>query len=256
MHSSLLQIPAVASPFRTWNWLPSLPTKNSSLAQGGHANVSKRTMWIATDNRASSLAWSTKGSATSTAARAYLMCSNALHQHEHRYVASNARIAGKANVMADNASRLWHFDDAMLLSHSDLNYPQASPWCMLTLTPYISSVLIGTLFRQRPQPECLLNESIPALPGHGSCGWSSVPTSALTPNSSQATPFPFCKSSHSACAPVLLLPVVGLSGLGQWKTLSAPLARRMPAWGPGPSHERPRHPRLSPHVRLPGVGRD
>ena len=195
-----------------------------------HACVGERTMWIATDNRAA-LAWSTKGSATSTAARAYLLRYNALHQREHRYVATHSHIAGKANVMADAASRLWHLDDAKLLSHFQQTYPQASPWRMLTLTPSTSSGLIGALFRQRPPPEYRLNESIP-LPGPGSCGWSSVPTSKSTPTSSRMIPFPSCKSLPSACAPAPLQPAVDLSGLGQWKTPSAPLVRRMPAWGP------------------------
>ena len=208
--------------------LAALIAHKDILAQ--YADVCERTLWIATDNRAA-LTWSTKGSATSTAARAYLLRYNALHQREHRYVATHAHIAGKANVMADDASRLWHLDDAMLLSHFDLTYPQASPWRMLTLKPSTSSTLIGALFRHRPQPGFQLNASIP-LPGRGTCGWNSVPVSALTLPPCPASPSPSCKSSPSACAPAQLHPAVDLSGLGQWKTLSAPLARRMPAWGP------------------------
>jgi hypothetical protein len=80
-------------------------------------------LWTASDNRAA-LAWSTKGSATSIAARTYLLRLNAMHQRRHRYAYTQHHIAGKANVMADDASRLWHLDDAqpttvsLLLSQS------------------------------------------------------------------------------------------------------------------------------------------
>lgn len=44
-----------------------------------HHPIAERTIWTATDNKAA-LSWSTKGSATSTAARAYLLRLNSLHQ--------------------------------------------------------------------------------------------------------------------------------------------------------------------------------
>ncbi|KAI2509091.1 hypothetical protein MHU86_5339 [Fragilaria crotonensis] len=47
-------------------------------------DVREHTIWIASDNRAA-VAWSTKGSATSLAARAYLLQYNAVHQRHHRY---------------------------------------------------------------------------------------------------------------------------------------------------------------------------
>ena len=195
-----------------------------------HTDVRERTMWIATDNRAA-LSWSTKGSTTSTAARAYLLRYSALHQREHRYVATHDHIAGKANVMADDASRLWHLAPTALLSHFDLTYPQASPWRMLTLTPSTASTLIGALFKKQPSPASLLRESTPT-PGPGHCGSNSVLASASTLTISHATPFPSCRCSPSACALAPLPPAVGSSELGQWKTRSAPWARRTPAWGP------------------------
>jgi hypothetical protein len=67
--------------------------------------VAETTLWMATDNRAA-LAWSSKGSATSVAARSYLLRFNALHQRTYRYVAVHDHIAGRVNVMADDASRL------------------------------------------------------------------------------------------------------------------------------------------------------
>lgn len=55
--------------------------------------VAERTLWMATDNRAA-LSW----------------------------------ISGTNNVMADDASWLWHLSDEDLLTHFNLHYPQASRW--------------------------------------------------------------------------------------------------------------------------------
>ena len=65
----------------------------------------ERTIWIASDNRAA-VSWSTKGSATSITARAYLLQFNALHQRHHRFVARHHYIPGAVNAMSDDASRL------------------------------------------------------------------------------------------------------------------------------------------------------
>ena len=90
--------------------------------------VAERPHWMAGDNRAS-LAWATKGSATSTAARSYLLRLNAsLHQRHFRYVPFHDFIAGAANVMADDASRRWDLTDPQLVSHFNLHYPQATSW--------------------------------------------------------------------------------------------------------------------------------
>jgi hypothetical protein len=92
--------------------------------------VAERTLWMATDNKAA-LLWSEKGSGTSTAARAYLLLYNSLHQRRHRYVATHSHIAGTANAMADDASRLWHLPDQELLTYFSRTYPQESPWELL-----------------------------------------------------------------------------------------------------------------------------
>lgn len=66
-------------------------------------DVRERTIWIASDNRAA-VSWSTKGSCTSVAARAYLLCRNALYQRHHRYLARHHYIPGPVNAMADDAN--------------------------------------------------------------------------------------------------------------------------------------------------------
>ena len=192
--------------------------------------VAERTMWTASDNRAA-LAWSTKGSATSLAARAHLLRFNAMHQRRHRYVATQHHIPGKANVMADDASRLWHLTDAQLVSHFSSHYPQASPWQMQPLPPDTNSVLIGALCKQRPVDA--FPDSVPVPPtALGHCGPFIAPTSKLTPLPCPLTLSQSYKCSLNGCAPEPSHPVVTPLALAQWRKPSALWGRRMPGWGP------------------------
>jgi hypothetical protein len=208
--------------------LTALLAHKDVLAQ--HHPVAERTLWTATDNRAA-LSWSNKGSATATSARAYLLRLNSLHQRQHRYVATYNHIAGKANAMADDASRLWHLNDAELLTHFDRVYPQVSHWTMLTLAPSTNSALIGALFRQRPDHAFLRNASVPQAPPVAS-GTLSATALAWTPNSSRPTPSRCFKSSHNDSERVAPLPAVDPCGLETWRISSAVWGRRMPGWGP------------------------
>ena len=193
--------------------------------------VAERTLWMATDNRAA-LAWSTKGSATSTAARAYLLRYNALHQRQHRYVATHDHIAGTANAMADDASRLWHLNDHQLLTHFNLYYPQASPWQLLAVTPSVNSALTGALFKQRPAREFHASAPPPATP-HGPAGQCSARPSTSTHGVSPTMPSPSSsKSLPIACVQASSLPAASVSALAQWRTPCARWDRRTPAWGP------------------------
>ena len=192
--------------------------------------VAERTLWMATDNMAA-LAWSSKGSATATSARAYLLRLNSLHQRQHRYVATHNHIAGTANSMADDASRLWELDDSALLTHFDCTYPQAFPWELSILAPNTNSALIGSLFKQRPNHEFLHNASVPVLPPVAS-GSLSATALEYIPTHFRPTQSPSCKSSPNASATAPPLPVVNPCGLAAWRTSSVVLGRRMPGWGP------------------------
>jgi hypothetical protein len=86
-------------------------------------DVRERTIWIASNNQAAA-SWSTKGSSTSVAARAYLLHYNALHQRCHRYLARHHYIPGPVNAMADDASRRWDLGDTQLLAHFNNLYLQ------------------------------------------------------------------------------------------------------------------------------------
>lgn len=193
-----------------------------------HVILAERTIWMATDNRAA-LAWSTKGSSTSVSARAHLLRMNAMHQRHHRYVATHSHIPGTANVMADDASRLWHLNDTELLTHFLTHYPQACPWELHRLQPSTNSRLIGALSRQQPANASRLDAPMP-VPPPGASGQVFVTTYPLPP--CHPTPSPSCKSSPNVCAPEPSAPVADPSALARWKTRSAPWGRRMSGWGP------------------------
>jgi hypothetical protein len=195
-----------------------------------HDDIRERTIWMATDNRAA-LAWSDKGSATSIAARAYLLRHNALHQRQHRYVAVHNHIAGFANSMADDASRLWSLNDSDLLTHFETQYPQVSPWQLLQLAPSMNSALIGALFKRRHGSASVPNASSPPQPP-GPPGPLSAPACPLTSIACLRTPSLYSKSSLAASGTVPSLPAVDPSGLVRWKTPYGALARCMPGWGP------------------------
>ena len=193
--------------------------------------VAEKTLWVAADNRAA-LARSNKGSSTSAAARSYLLRFNTLHQRAHRYVAVHDHIAGRANVMADNASRLWNLSDTALLTHFNTSYPQASPWQLYQLPHSTSLALIGALCKQQQPTGCPLSGSMP-LPQRGPYGSISVPPCPSTLTRCPRTLSPSCKSSRSVCEVAPLPPAVDPCGLELWKTQSVPWARRtMQAWGP------------------------
>jgi hypothetical protein len=195
-----------------------------------YADVAEKTLWLATDNRAA-LAWSTKGSSTSIGPRSYLLRYNGFHQRAHRYVAVHDHIAGVANVMADDASRLWHLSDAALLTHFNHSYPQALPWQLRCLTPATNSALIGSLFRKRPSSAYAINAAGPPMPPEN-FGRHSVAASPSTSPIFPPTPFHSSKSLHSNSATDPSIQAIAVSDLERWRTPYAVWRRRTPVWGP------------------------
>ena len=195
-------------------------------------SIAERPIWLAGDNRAS-LSWATKGSSTSTAARAYLLRLNALHQRHFRYVPEHAFIAGKANAMADDASRRWDLSDSQLLTHFNSSFSQSTSWTLHTLPNAMRSAVTGSLLRRRSLPVTLQIANpprpVPGKPGNVSAPpWDAARTCLTSPG----TPCPCLCSSLTAIAPAPLLPATAPSGLVQWRKPSAKWRRRSPGWGP------------------------
>lgn len=188
--------------------------------------VAEGTLSMATDNLGA-LSWSTKGSSTSTAARAYLLRFNSLHQRTHCYVATHNHIAGTANGIADDASRLvWHLSDTDFLTYFNLRYPQTYPWQHLTLRPSVNSALTaGALFRRQPAHAFNTNTHLPVEPP-GCVGVTFATASRSTPTTSHLTPSHSFRSSLNDCErESLQQPAANATPSAQWD-------RRTPGWGP------------------------
>ena len=195
-------------------------------------DVTERTVcWVASDNRAA-VAWATKGSATSLAARSHLLQLNALHQRTFRYLARHHYIPGPVNAMADDASRRWDLSDSELLTLFNTRYPQKTSWQLQTLKPATNAWLIGALPRRPAKLASLLNDSLqqrkPGICGRPSVPvWASAPTAIPTMTQSL---FSNCSPTATVSAP--LPPDVNLSDLARWKTPYERWVRRTPDWGP------------------------
>jgi hypothetical protein len=195
------------------------------------ADVREHTIAVLNDNFPA-IVRCRKGSITSDAAAAYLLRINSLHQRFHRYHPLYDHIAGTANSMADDASRMFSLTDSAFLSHFTQNYPQPQPWQLCHLPPAMNLALTSALRKQRLEPRLFLSDKTPRT-GHGPSGSITAPswTSHLSSNRSP-TPSPFSKSSPSDTATAVCPKALSASDLAQWSRLSATLARRWPDWGP------------------------
>ena len=196
-----------------------------------HYDCRERTVSTLTDN-ISARSWQRKGSTTTLGPAAYILRLQALHQRHHRYLNQSDYIPGPANAMADDASRLWHLSDPAFLAHLNLTYPQNKPWQLCRLRPAMHSALIMALQCTRSEPALFLHAPDPkTTPGFDGAtivkSWESIPCSTMWSTRSHSS-----RSLPNAGALAKSRPSVILSELAQWKTPSAPSARRWPAWGP------------------------
>lgn len=184
-----------------------------------------------TDNIAAR-AWHRKGSRSTAGPSAYLLRLNALHQRAYRYRTNIHYLPGPVNVMADDASRLWHLSDDALLTHFNSTYPQDKRWKLLTLRPEMLSALTTALLCKRSEPASFLPGPDTVIPP-GFDGSSIVNNSVSTP-CYQMWPIQSSssKSLPSVTDPAQLHPVANLPELARWKQPFARLARRWPVWGP------------------------
>jgi hypothetical protein len=196
-----------------------------------HFDARESTFSLLNDNTPA-VSRSRKGSVTSRSAVAHLLRLGSLHQRHHRYLLQYDHIAGQANSMADDCSRLWNLTNTQLLTHFQQTYPQYKPWKLVHLRPQMHSALISALQRKRVELPSVLNEP-PARTTPGTSGLIFAPSSKSTPYwKISQTRSPFSKSSHNATGTGDLPSMVSPSDLAQWKTPYVPLGRRWPAWGP------------------------
>ena len=156
-----------------------------------YQDIRERTVCSGSDNTPT-VARLQKGSTTSIKAPAHLNRLFALHKRQHRYLSLHSHIAGSANVMADDASRLWDMTDSQFLSYFEQTYPQTKPWTLVRLTPAMILPVISSL-----RSESSAAQLLPlAQPRHQTRGESGKP-SVMNSTSSPASPAPPTPSPSS-----------------------------------------------------------
>jgi hypothetical protein len=197
-------------------------------------DVRERTVRVCTDNTPTE-AWQRKGSVTTTAAPAYLLRLQSIHQRFHRYRPDTIYLPGPLNVMSDDCSRLWHLSDSQLLAHFNATYPQTSSWRLWHPTPGMLSAVMSALRKTRCEPASFLVAPT-QLTKRLEFGPPSVKELAST-HGYKGMPNAPTQSSSSKSLPIdteqgALLPKVTRFDLEQWKTPSALWAKRLRHWGP------------------------
>jgi len=196
-----------------------------------HIDVRQRTFADLNDNVAA-LVWMKKGSTTNDKGVNQLLRLAGFHQRHHRCLHTYDHISGKANAMADDASRLFYMNDDEFLTHFAKHYPQEKPWQLCRLRPEMHSALTSCLFRKRADLQQALNEPTRRITP-GKSGLPFAQKSVWTPYwKGSKMRSPISRSLPSVIAMDASLKMVSPSDLAQWKTPYAPSDRRWPAWGP------------------------
>ena len=184
-----------------------------------------------------------KGAISADAPGAYLCRLSSLHRRHYRYAEETSHIAGDANSMADDASRLQHLTVPQLLTHFELHYPQATSWTFCQLDSEMERAIHLALSRK---PEPALSWSRPSVPEQklGRSGepfatrWSCPAASDPCQNGTGSLSS-HCGGNESGRAkkPKAVNP----SELARWRVTSQTWGRfspnwvsRIPACGPGP----------------------
>ena len=174
----------------------------------------------------------TKQSHTTDGPSGYLMRLSGVHRRHYRYQDRWFYLPGPINVMADDASRLWHLSDTELLSHFNTQYPQSVPWRLCQVRSAMRSAVISSLQSKRASLEVTLPE-LKRGTLRGKSGSSSA-TSTTWTSSWRTSP---TKSQSFKCLPYdtetdVLRPVTTRAELERWRTWRARLGVRFNTWAP------------------------
>lgn len=194
-------------------------------------DIRERTVATASDNTPA-VSWQHKGSTTTTGPAAYLLRLQAFHQRHHRYLPRLSYIPGPANVMADDASRLWDLSDEDFLTHFDSTYPQMRSWRFCHLQLPMLSAVTSALRRQRSNVELFLDATVPPT-APGKFGPGFAPSTVKTRSYPKSkTSSPSSKSTPTESEPGKPPKVVSPSGLRPWLKSYVMWVRHSPSWGP------------------------
>jgi len=188
----------------------------------------RHALFCAVDNTPA-LAWTAKGSTTSTGPPAFLLRQLAQLCRSLDYSLTPAFTPGLTNSLADLCSRSFHLSDAAFLHLIQTKYPTQPSWSLARPPTALLSKMNSALLKQMQPLESQAHRT-----RHGNSGVPSAGNSAKMPTwSPPLTPSPSCKFSPAATGWESFLPATLKSELARWREPFVPLARRWPHWGTG-----------------------
>jgi hypothetical protein len=206
----------------------------AAVVTGAHLAAPRHTLApthiVTTTDNTPALAWSTKGSTSSTAAPAFLLHHLAKSACSQNFVLHTLFTPGHANAIADFCSRSFHLPDSAFLTTAQQLFPVQPSWTLVHPSSYWMLQTNSSIFRKMPPWGLQQGEQEPSTP-HGESGWTSaLPYTRTHICERIATPFPSCASSHTDIELASSVPAVLRYVHEQWKAPYAPLARRWPHW--------------------------
>ena len=193
-------------------------------------DIRERTVLSKTDNMAT-MFWSRKGSASTDKVPAYLLRLFGIHQRFHRYIPRYDYEPGVINILADDASRLFHLTNSQFLSYFNTSHSQPKSWRLVHPTSEITTAVLSALRKKTCNAESLLVVPPPPTPtgqnGHSSpIAWASIPYSKP-----RRTKYRSSSSSSATSVQATLQPNAVRSSLDQLRTTYGRLHRRLRHWG-------------------------
>jgi hypothetical protein len=200
----------------------------SSLA-ASNAQTQHSSILVASDNTPA-IAWTNKGSTTSTSTNAYLLHWLARQRRAFSYDLVACYTPGPSNTIADACSRLFHLNDVNFLNHMNRIHPVQPCWTLAQIPSARISELNWALSKQLLQLESLSpTEGLGIPPGR--YGNTSAHNCTATPTwHTSMTPSHSYKYSPTATEPAPWFPVGLQSALELWKVPFVPWGRRSPHW--------------------------
>ena len=194
-----------------------------------HRDLRERTTSCLCDNTPA-VARHRKASASKNSPSAHLGRLHSLHQRHYRYHSIVSHVPGVLNAIADFLSRRWDLNDAQILTHLDIHYPQDKPWELQVLRPGMNSSVMDALWKRPCKQEFPPGGAKVESP----CSTTGPPSvnnlTAVPILNKTKTPSRGYKYTANEYEMDGSLSATHLSGLEQWKKPSVLLQRRTPCW--------------------------
>jgi hypothetical protein len=187
------------------------------------------TVLIEADNTPA-VAWTQKGSTTSTKANAYLLHNLARQRRANPFQLSVCFTPGATNTIADACSRLFHLSDVDFLNHINTTFPVQPCWTLVHPSSDMLSAVNSALLKKL-QPLASPQAAAMPMTQHGNSGKPSALNCAKTPTlPTSKTPNHYYNYLQTDTVWESWLPVGLRLELELWKVPFEPWARRSPHW--------------------------